>query len=98
VSVERSPCSTYERRRDRHPYTMPLAVVLYTRRGCHLCDDAKQLLVAHGLHPKEVDIDGDPELVERYGLLIPVVEIDGRERFRGRIDPVLLRRLIADRA
>lgn len=77
---------------------MPLDVVLYTRRGCHLCDDAKQLLVAQGLHPKEVDIDGDAELVERYGLLIPVVAIDGRERFRGRVDPVLLRRLIADKA
>lgn len=74
---------------------MPTDVVLYTRRGCHLCDDAFQVLVDQGLHPKVVDIDGDPKLVEQYGLTIPVVAIDGVERFRGRVDPRLLRRLLA---
>lgn len=76
---------------------MPLDCVLYTRRGCHLCDDAKALLVRHGLDPKEVDIDADPTLVERYGLSVPVVEIAGRERFRGRVDPLLLRRILSER-
>lgn len=73
----------------------PLSVILYTRSGCHLCDDAKRVLIECGLNPKEVDIDGDPHLVERHGTQVPVVEIDGRERFFGRVDPVLLRRMIA---
>jgi glutaredoxin len=69
-------------------------VVLYTRRGCHLCDDAMQLLREHGLSPELVDIDDDPELQSRFNTCVPVVEIDGRVRFRGRVDPVLLRRLL----
>lgn len=73
-------------------------VVLYTRQGCHLCDDALALLRRHGLEPGEVDIDQYPDLRDRYNLCVPVVEIDGRERFRGRIDLRLLRRLIAGRS
>jgi len=73
-------------------------VVLYTRAGCHLCEDAKALLLRHGLAPREVDIDDDPALASRYGLCVPVIEIDGRERFRGRVDERLLVRLLAGRA
>jgi glutaredoxin len=69
-------------------------VVLYTRRGCHLCDEALALLQRHGLQPSLVDIDADPVLCERYNECVPVVEIDGRERFRGRVNEVLLRRLL----
>ncbi len=72
-------------------------VILYTRRGCHLCDAAKQTLLRHGIAPSEVDIDGDPELSRRYGDCIPVVVIDGQERFRGRVDERLLRRLLSMR-
>ena len=67
---------------------------LYTRAGCHLCDEGLTLLERYGLRPEIVDIDRDPKLVARYGDCVPVVEIDGRERFRGRIDPRLLRRLL----
>jgi glutaredoxin len=73
-------------------------VVLYTRRGCHLCDDAQALLEAHGLLPECVDIDMDATLRERFNTCVPVVEIDGRIRFRGRVEPVLLRRLIRERS
>ncbi len=69
-------------------------VVLYTRAGCHLCDDAKAILLQHGLTPEEVDIDQDHDLQQRYGQCVPVVEIDGQERFRGRVDERLLRRLL----
>ncbi|MBI3462958.1 MAG: glutaredoxin family protein [Planctomycetes bacterium] len=69
-------------------------VRLYTRQGCHLCDEAEALLVRHGLLPQEIDIDADPQLLERYNTCVPVVEIDGKERFRGRVDEVLLRRLL----
>lgn len=69
-------------------------VVLYTRHGCHLCDDAAELLRRHGLEPMAVDIDADPALRERYTTCVPVVVIDGKERFRGRVNEVLLKRLL----
>lgn len=71
--------------------------IVYTRAGCHLCDDAKQLLERHGLAVRTIDIDGDPELRARYTECVPVVVIDGQERFRGRVDPLLLRRLLKGR-
>ena len=69
--------------------------ILYTRRGCHLCDDAREILVRHGLTPQSVDIDADPGLVAEYTECVPVVFIDGHERFRGRVNEVLLRRLLS---
>jgi glutaredoxin len=71
-----------------------LTVVLYTRRGCHLCDDAKALLLRHGLTPQEIDIDQEPELLQKYDECVPVVVIDGKVRFRGRVDERLLVRLL----
>ncbi len=76
---------------------MSAAVVLYTRHGCHLCDDAKATLVRYGLNPKEVDIDTDEKLRTQFDVWVPVVEIDGQVRFKGRIDEFLLRRLLLAR-
>jgi glutaredoxin len=73
-------------------------VTLYTRRGCHLCEQAEALLVRYGLRPDLVDIDGDPKLREQYTECVPVVEIDGKERFRGRVNEVLLKRILAGKA
>jgi len=70
-------------------------IVVYTRDGCHLCDDAIALLRRHGHEPQLIDIDTDPQLRERYNICVPVVEIDGKERFRGRINEVLLTRLLS---
>lgn len=73
------------------------SLVLYTRSGCHLCDDAKAVLEKHARFLpaiREVDIDSDPKLVEKFTTCVPVVEIDGKVRFRGRVNEVLLRRLI----
>ena len=69
-------------------------VVLYTRRDCHLCEVAKDTLVQQGYLPEEVDIDEDPELRSRFDCCVPVVEIDGKIRFRGHVDKRLLRRLL----
>lgn len=71
-----------------------LDVVLYTRQGCHLCEQAEQVLADHGISPRLQDIDADAALQERFGMTIPVVEIDSRIRFRGAVSPVLLRRLL----
>jgi predicted thioredoxin/glutaredoxin len=75
-------------------YETRLNVVLYTRQGCHLCDDAREVLETHGMLPKLVDIDADPALREQFDTCVPAVEIDGKIRFRGRVDPILLRRIL----
>jgi glutaredoxin len=69
-------------------------VILYTRRGCCLCDEAKLLLAKHGVAVREIDIDCDDRLRQLYNECVPVVSINGRERFRGSIDERLLRRLL----
>jgi glutaredoxin len=69
--------------------------VLYSRQGCHTCDDAAALLARYAVRVEVVDIDSDPGLQARYGECVPVIFIDGKERFRGRIDQRLLGRLLA---
>jgi glutaredoxin len=75
-------------------FNSPQKFVLYTRASCHLCEIALQELHEHGVEPTIIDIDGDPALRNRFTDCVPVIEIDGQVRFRGRIDPVLLRRLL----
>jgi glutaredoxin len=72
----------------------PPRVVLYTRAGCHLCEVAHEMLIAHGIAPECIDIDADASLREKFNECVPVVEIDGKIRFRGHIEPLLLRRLL----
>lgn len=71
------------------------AVRLYTRVGCHLCVDAALALAdlagALGFEVDAVDVDGDPELVARYGERVPVVEVGGEVVAEGAIDPAALR-------
>ncbi|HEX2232115.1 MAG TPA: glutaredoxin family protein [Thermoleophilaceae bacterium] len=70
-------------------------VVLYGKPGCHLCEEARQVVVAardeRGFDLEEVDVTLDPLLHGRYGERIPVVEIDGDEAFEYHVDPVGLR-------
>ena len=73
-------------------------VVLYTRDGCHLCEEAHKVLNDFGIRPTLVDIDTDPNLRERFDTCVPVVEIDGRLRFRGKVEASLLKRIIAGRS
>jgi glutaredoxin len=72
--------------------------VLYTRAGCHLCQDAEAVLVrARADTPFElrlVDVDADPELADRYGVRVPVVAIDGVDRFEYEVPPDLLLNLL----
>jgi glutaredoxin len=74
-------------------------VVMYTRQGCHLCEQAwEQLEQARQRYEfalRQVDVDGDPHLVREYGECVPVVVVNGRVRFRGIVNPVLLKRLLS---
>ena len=69
-------------------------VKLYTRKNCHLCDQAYEILTRHGMKPETIDVDGDPALQQRFTECVPVVEIDGKVRFRGIVNEVLLKRLL----
>jgi glutaredoxin len=73
-------------------------VVMYTRQGCHLCEQAWEVLQRaarrHRLSLRQVDVDSDPALVEQHGEHVPVVAIDGRVRFRGIVNAVLLERIL----
>lgn len=73
------------------------SIVVYSRRDCCLCEDAVELISRYRQWlpaPIEVDIDEDSELQDRFHECVPVIECDGRIRFRGRVSEPLLRRLI----
>jgi len=74
-------------------------VTLYHSPGCHLCDQARDVLLGiRGDQPfelEEVDITGDAELEARYQEWLPVVEIDGERAFVYHVDPIGLRRKLA---
>lgn len=73
----------------------PARVTLYSRTGCHLCDDARSIIEAVcaelGESVAEVDIDGDPALRERFSDEVPVTFVDGRQHDFWRVDPARLR-------
>lgn len=69
-------------------------VQLLTRQNCPLCDEAYEILCRHGLLPELIDIDQSIELQDQYTDCVPVVVIDGKPRFRGRVNEVLLKRLL----
>ena len=71
-------------------------VTVYTRAGCHLCEEAERVVRAEeatdgGFRLELVDIDRDPELVRRYGVRVPVVAVDGEELFEYEVPTDLLR-------
>jgi hypothetical protein len=82
---------------DSDPATKP-RVRFYSRRGCHLCEEAKAEIARAGCGGlfllEEIDIDGDPELTRRYGWDIPVIEIGGAVVFKHRLTAEEFRREI----
>ena len=70
-----------------------MKVTLYTRRGCHLCEEAEQVIrrVAEGRAEVElIDIDADPSITDRYTVRVPVVAVDGVEIAEYEVDEVML--------
>ena len=68
-----------------------MRLTLYSRPGCHLCDDARDVLARTGEPFAEVDITTDDALHARYLERIPVVALDGRELFDHFVDERSLR-------
>ncbi len=77
---------------------MRSTVTLYGKPECHLCEDARAVVLAirreRDFELREVDISLDPEMQRAYGERIPVVEVDGREAFQYHVDPARLRGLL----
>lgn len=61
--------------------------ILYSRPGCHLCDEARAALESEAIAFTEVDISADPGLEAEYGTLVPVVEVAGQVVFEAGMDP-----------
>ena len=71
-------------------------MLLYTRRGCHLCEAAEDMVAAHahGASVEILDVDADSLLQELYGLRVPVLTADGTVVMEGRFDESALARLL----
>ena len=74
-------------------------ITLYSRPGCHLCDEARTVIerVCADLGESYVEhsIDDDPALREKYGEEIPVTLVDGRQHDFWRVDETRLRTALA---
>jgi glutaredoxin len=74
-------------------------VVVYSRKGCHLCEIVKETLSKlerrGGFTWREIDVDGDDQLRRQFTDEVPVVFIDGRKAFKYRMDErEFLRKLV----
>ena len=71
------------------PAQHPQRLTLYSRPGCHLCDEMKAIVAQVALRTnvalEEVNIEGDANLEDRYGLEVPVLMIDGRKAAKYRV-------------
>ncbi|MGZ5416435.1 MAG: glutaredoxin family protein [Nocardioides sp.] len=78
---------------------VPPRVVLYSKPGCHLCDDARAVIEAVcaelGESYDEVDIIGSADLVRRFGEEIPVTFVDGEQHDFWRVDATRLRNALS---
>jgi glutaredoxin len=68
----------------------PRQVILYSRKGCHLCEIVKETLAKlhrrGGFNLQEIDVDSDDQLRRQFTDEVPVVFIDGRKAFKYRMD------------
>ena len=78
----------------RHKHAGP-RVTIYTRQGCHLCEEAQRVVATVCAELDEqftvVDIDTDPDLQRRFTDEVPVTFVDGKQHDFWRVDPVRLR-------
>ena len=80
---------------------MPKAhVIVYSRPGCHLCDEAKDAILHAGCDNRfvleEINIETSRDLLLKYQFDIPVVTINGTEAFRHRVDSREFNKLVTE--
>lgn len=73
---------------------MKKTVKLYSRPRCHLCETAREILEElqqqWNFIIEEINIDLDDDLIEKYGIMIPVLVLDGEELQYGRINKTFI--------
>ncbi len=73
-------------------------VVFYTRKGCHLCEEAKaeidRLRAQADFRLEIVDIESNEELRNKFNDEVPVIFINGRKAFKYRVEPGRFLRLV----
>jgi glutaredoxin len=78
----------------------PLRITIYSKKDCHLCEEAKFILhkfaVQYPIQIEEIDIETHKEFFDRFHQEIPVVYFEGRKLFKFRIDEKKLHRAIRD--
>jgi glutaredoxin len=78
-----------------------MRITIYTRKECHLCDDAKAILqrfsAQYPLEIEEIDIDNDVEALQKYSDEVPVVFLEDQKLFKYKIDEIRLRRALDSR-
>ena len=81
-----------------------MRLTIYSKPGCHLCDDMKSVVhrvvtqhAEHAITIDEIDISTDPDLLDRYGLEIPVLLIEGKKVAKYRVSERELRQMIRGR-
>jgi glutaredoxin len=93
------PWSAFEEQRENMPGVI---VTLYTKPGCHLCEDAKAaiapLLKEFAATLQEVNIEENPEVFQRYRYDIPVLFIGSHKIAKHRVNPDQFRRQLAEAA
>jgi glutaredoxin len=97
---EGSP-NAYTRTEDgRLQIAGPRDVTIYSRPGCHLCDEAKTqlapLLREFDARLTEINIDEDPQLRARYDYDVPVIFLGARKAAKHRVDVAQFRRQLSD--
>jgi glutaredoxin len=91
---------THDESATPDPAAAQVQVTVYTRDGCHLCDEAIETIervaasLSRPVDLETVDVDADAELRERYGERVPYVTVDGRPQFKYRVDPDDLRAIL----
>lgn len=82
----------------RPPRAEHLTFTVYTRAQCCCCHKALDVLKNAqerlGFAIEEVDVDNDPNLIAQFDTDVPVVALNGKVRFRGVVNPMLLDRLL----
>lgn len=80
------------------PHADAARVVIYSRQGCHLCEQAEAVVARvcdeAGASWVRIDVDDDPDLVRRFTEQVPVTFVDGSQHDFWRVDPLRLRQAL----
>ncbi|GAA2245349.1 glutaredoxin family protein [Herbiconiux moechotypicola] len=84
---------------------MPISLTFIAKPGCHLCDDAREVVAAVLAELPQVEVEvtelsilDDPALLDEYAEEIPVVKIDGAVHTIWRVEPARLRTALLEAA